>query len=284
MDGKRKAMTLIELLVILGILLLLVLMVLPAVMRLRGLSQRMESSNNLRTLMQGMQQYAIARSGVLPGSSLQHMVMNSKRYPLYVILPYMDAGFTEPWGTMGPRGMEYPQVRFYLSPSDLSTNDAAMPMVPHFENASYSTNALVFDGVNKLSTIEDGMSYTIGMSERYRGCFNNGVNSCIFVSRGVYPILENRTKFRTSTFADQGYNDVVPVTVNGISQPSRPDVTFQSMPTVDNADGSLLQSTQSAGLLTIMMDGSIRTFGSGVRPEVFWGAITPRGNERITFD
>lgn len=284
MNITRKGITLVELLVVLGIILLLLMMALPAIMRVNSIAETMNSRQNLRVLMGGFQQYAAARGGRLPGASLDNQVNDPTRYPLYVILPYLDVGFSLPWGKEGNKGMEYPVVKYYLSPTDPSVNNPHMPMVKQQENTSYSTNAMVFDGINTLGSIDDGLSYTIGMAERYRGCFHHGMNINIFVSRGVYPILGYGTRFRTSTFADRGYEDVYPITVNRISKASTPGVTFQATPALEDADGTMLQSTQSEGLLTIMMDGSIRVFAKGVKEEVFWGAVTAKGNEIIRFD
>jgi len=285
MATKRPATSLVEVIVIVGIIILLFAMLLPAIQRVKAISLRLESMVNLKALMQGMHQYSIGRAGKLPGISLDNLgVMDVKRFPLYVILPYLDVGFHEPWGQLGDRGMEYPQVKYFLSPSDPSVADSTIPMVPFQENTSYCTNTQVFDGLNRLGTISDGLSYTIGIAERYRGCFNNGDSPCIFVARGVYPITTQGTKFRTSTFADKGYGDVYPITLNGVSQPSIPGTMFQMMPSVKDANGSILQATQREGLITIMMDGSIRTFPQHVKSEVFWGAMTPAGNEVISFE
>jgi type II secretory pathway pseudopilin PulG len=281
---KRNAMTLVEVLVLCAIMMIVLALLLPAIQRVRNHELRLESTLNLKALMQGLQQYAMSYSGKLPGASLNNLVMDARRYPLRAALPHLDIGYREPWGQMGPRGWEYPQTKKLISPTDPSVTDPVMPMTLTLDNSSYSTNAQVFDGLKRMSTISDGLAYTMGISERYRGCYNYGVNHCAFVVHGVYPILEPGYKHRTATFADSGYGDVIPVTVNGVSSPSMPNATFQVMPTVEEADGRVLQATQPLGLLTIMMDGSIRTFSPGVKASVFWGAVTPSGNEIISLE
>jgi type II secretory pathway pseudopilin PulG len=283
MASKRMAVTLVEVLEVIGILSLLVAMAFPAIMRVQAISLRLQSMNNLRALMQAVLHYSSDHGGSLPGISLEHMLWDKRKYPLHAALPYLGAGYSEPWGKREPYGWEYPTVAYYLSPTDPSAgSDSVVRMVSSFENTSYSTNAQVCDGLNRLGSISDGCRYTSGISERYRSCFNNNdVNTYMCVSRSVHPLTGSGTKFRTSTFADKGYRDVLPVTLNGVSLPSIPGSTLQMTPTVENADGRVPQATQRSGLLAIMMDRSIRTFSSDVKPSVFRGAITPAGNEII---
>jgi hypothetical protein len=45
------------------------------------------------------------------------------------------------------------------------------------------------------------------------------------------------------------------------------------------SDATLPQTPHAQGMLIGMMDGSVRTVSRGVKPEVFWGAVTPSGGE-----
>jgi hypothetical protein len=81
------------------------------------------------------------------------------------------------------------------------------------------------------------------------------------------------------TFADPNNDDVQPLTFNGLTRPSVLSMTFQVMPTSENCDYRVPQAMHPSGLLTAYMDGSIRTTRAGIRPEVFWAAVTPAGGE-----
>ena len=64
--GRRCGFTLVELLVVIGIIALLVSILLPALNRAREAAQRTKCLSNLRSVGQGMQMYGIASKGQIP--------------------------------------------------------------------------------------------------------------------------------------------------------------------------------------------------------------------------
>lgn len=64
-----------------------------------------------------------------------------------------------------------------------------------------------------------------------------------------------------------------------MTRPSRPGVTFQAAPTVANCDPTVPQTPHAGGMVTALLDGSVRVTRSGAAPGVFWAAVTPAGGE-----
>ncbi|WP_145233605.1 H-X9-DG-CTERM domain-containing protein [Urbifossiella limnaea] len=91
-------------------------------------------------------------------------------------------------------------------------------------------------------------------------------------------------RHRRGSFADAYYGDVVPVTANGVTQPSRAGATFQVAPQVEDCDPNLPQTPHPGGMLVLLFDGSVRTVRGGIDPSAFWAAVTRDGGETTPLD
>ncbi|MBX9582660.1 MAG: prepilin-type cleavage/methylation domain-containing protein, partial [Gemmataceae bacterium] len=60
--------------------------------------------------------------------------------------------------------------------------------------------------------------------------------------------------------------------------------TFQVRPPLENCNPLIPQTPHESGLLTALMDGSVRSVGPGIAEHVFWGHVTPAGGEVVTLD
>jgi len=67
-SNRARAFTLVELLVVIGIIALLISILLPALGKARNAANTIASSANLRSIIQGMQIYAAQNNGAIPGS------------------------------------------------------------------------------------------------------------------------------------------------------------------------------------------------------------------------
>lgn len=67
--NRRFAFTLVELLVVIGIIAVLIGILLPALTQARRAANTIKCSANIRTILQGMQMYVGAYNGALPGSA-----------------------------------------------------------------------------------------------------------------------------------------------------------------------------------------------------------------------
>src|SRR5438876_6796521 len=92
---RTRGFTLVELLVVIGIIALLISILLPALTRARAAAQTIACSANLRSILQGMQIFAAQNNGQIPGSgyttarflfgSGPNDVFNGRQNPAYGI-------------------------------------------------------------------------------------------------------------------------------------------------------------------------------------------------------
>lgn len=285
-SAVRRAVSLLEVIIAIAILAVLMGLLLPAIQKVRQSAVRTQDKNNLKQIALALQHYSSSSEGRLPGKHVPSII-DSGRFgnvsPLYNILPFLDAGLPPYAEVRSQVGVRYFPIKVYLSPSD--------PTIPVHEAGfdvdgatSYPANGQVFSGFSHtLTTITDGLSNTIGFSQRYYRCQNrfNYTTHLMMASCEAkgWPCRYEGT--RAGTFADPDWQDVVPVTNGSLptSRGSRGGAPFQVVPAPRDADGSSLQATQSGGLLAAMLDGRVRSFSPSVADSVFWSAVTPAAGE-----
>lgn len=289
---SRSGLTLLELVVVLGIIAILLGLLLPAVSKVRMAAIKMQSANQMKQIVLACHMYATEREGRLPtmGVSLEDPTSIAT---FVSILPYIEQSglitvpYYPPGG--GPPQQQLFRVRLYESPVDPSLL-ATFPANHEYEkgNCSYAVNNVAFRGAPRLDrTFGDGLSNTIAIGEHYARCSPQGVFG--FEVAGTLAPYQPGSLYaanRRATFADQALGDVVPVTANDppTTVGSVPGKTFQLRPSMAECDSSLPQGLHSGGMLTAFMDGSVRTVSASVAPSAFWSAVTPNGGELIDLD
>ncbi len=309
-SGHREGASLVELLLVVGILGLLIGLLLPAVMKVRETTAMMISTNNLKQInlawVQGAD-YDGGRVGVvdptLPISSSRGGP--SLRGPLQCAVATIE----------NTRYAEEPKVvrKYLISAGDPTATDQYFALrqtpsvtvggapVVYYEDdpTSYVFNMSALVGpLQYPHSLNDGTSNTVAFAEKYFQCQHQRLRAANpateYGSRSKYQLIDAPIPYlgnlgdRRPSFADAGWGDVLPVTttMNGVpvTRASVPGLTFQVKPKVADADMRIPQTPFSAGLPVGMFDGSVRVIRPGVAEAVFWAAVTPRGGEAAYLD
>ncbi|MBX9584020.1 MAG: DUF1559 domain-containing protein [Gemmataceae bacterium] len=273
--SRRLGFSLIELIVVLGIVAVLIGLLLPAIQSVREAAARSQSANNLRQIALAVHHYAEAHGGQHPTAPAREDALLGF---MFVILPYIEHGdyYRNVRDEVIPFGSAH-VIKPYVSPADpsIAFQDAK-------GTASYAGNAKIFVRPSPFREYGDGGSNTILFAEHYAfDC--GGAQFNWFWGRSpkvVYDPISGRTSAsRRASFADVG--DVIPVTSGNppVSVGSVPGLTFQVRPTLADCNPTIPQTPHPGGMLVALGDGSVRTLAPGMSAVAFWGAVTPDGGE-----
>ena len=249
---KRPGFTMIELLLILGILVFLLGFLVPAVQRVRSAASRTQSLNNLKQLALAMHSINDVYNK-LPPVVGSFPVKNEKAGTLFFhLLPFIEQNnvYQQAKGDVNNNATYGMIIPTFLNPMDKSA-----PPDNRYKGwlatTSYATNWMVFGhtegGTAAIPrSFPDGTSNTIVYVERYQMC--NG-NPCGWGYSTLYtwaPMYAFYSKAK-----------------------------FQNAPTQEQCDPTLPQSTDSAGIQVAMGDGSVRLVSERISSETWYNATDP---------
>lgn len=289
---KRNGFTLLELVVVLGLISILLMIAAGAIQRARMVAARVQCLNQMRQIGAAI---SISMDRGLYNTIKDHDGQRVIYAPQDKLLDIL--GIQNYWVDFARGTYTGSRVPLFICPGDSTANAVkdlevnfkgiTIPTGEYFFSTSYRGNALVFNSTKKLPYgVTDGLSNTIALvecntfiqnhNEPIHYLYRCGVHTTIKVSatgdNGFYTIPSQRG----AVFAHEGYKDVFPKRgSDGGTISSLDQVTF-----LDGGDTSYLAgyapvSPHSGGIQILLLDGSARWVAKGVNPTPFWASVTP---------
>ncbi|MBX9582630.1 MAG: DUF1559 domain-containing protein [Gemmataceae bacterium] len=274
----------LELIVVVAIVAVLIGLLLPAVQKVRDAAIRSQSANNVRQVLLAVHQFSSDHEGRPPVLNGAGNGPNPRVSLWIAILPYIEQGAVYRRvipSDDNPNPPVFP-VKVFLSPADPSW--ASQPHMGGY--ASYAANAHAFQpGFTLAGSYPDGTSNTIAFAEHYARCKQIHFEYGLRVDAGSMVVRRASFADGGTLFGGENFGDVSPRTI-GNPPTSGPDwdtypkvATFQAAPAPADCLGSVAQTPHRSGMITGVMDGSVRVTAPAISTATYWGAVTPAGGE-----
>jgi len=288
----RRGFSLIELVVVIGILAIMVGLLIVAIQKGRASASLIQNKNNLRQIITAVHQLASENDGNIENLTRSSMAgVKVAKYDISLfnrLIPYVHGKVQRPNDLSSAAWANFltPDVKVYHNLADPSWD-----YDPGERNTggkcSYALNMFAVDGSLRLaSSIQDGTSQTFAFADKYavKGSQNYSVAQTVNQYTGVFDPKDGEIYgWRRATFADRGWEDVLPVTdaATATTKPSIPGLTFQIQPRPELVDPRIPQAPHQAGLTVALFDGSVTTIKPSVDEVLFWSRVTPSGGEAL---
>lgn len=290
----RAAFTLIELIVVIGIVAVLAGLLLPAVQKVRESAARIKCGNSLRQVTLAAHLAHDAANTLPPGLGYWPGPTAYGTFHFH-LLPYLEQSniynqsYYLQFYFVGNNGVYEQPIRSYVCPSDPSapTSGQAKDLMGNsWGVTSYAVNVQVVCQVNAAGEVvstagvaqipasfPDGASNTILLTEKYAQCFNSNYPTggsfwgYFYTGSGLLP-----------------YHPGVEISWNGYSIGPASKFQVQPQPYNGGCDPTMASSPHSGGIQVGLVDGSVRFLSSDVSPYTWWYMCTPAGGEVLPPD
>jgi prepilin-type N-terminal cleavage/methylation domain-containing protein/prepilin-type processing-associated H-X9-DG protein len=292
--ARRRAFTLMELVVVIAIVAILISLLIPAAQQARSAAYKMSCQNNLKNVGFAAHNYHGVYSSFPPGVGPypQQPATNGDRFGIFMLhlLPYMEQD------NLAKTPYEWDDSRFYsnpikilVCPSDPSVIGFGTPPGTASDSkgktwgtSSYAGNAQVFcyvdengyhiraDRFPKLGVdFPDGTSSTILYVEKYGRCTNSD-----WSDGGSF------WAYSDTTASQQPLHPGFAISWTGAA--IGPTSKFLVQPKYTDCDPTLASSGHSNGMNVCMADGSVHFLRASISNATWWALCTPSSGDTPT--
>jgi prepilin-type N-terminal cleavage/methylation domain-containing protein len=307
---KRHGATLIEMIVVVGIMAILIGLSLSAIQKVRVQTLRAETSNRLRQIGLGLMSFENERQ-YWPTMNGERLMLSSDSGTsatsdphghLMTLYPHINPGSASVLYKSANYPFEEFVIRDFQDPADPTLFFEA-EFINNKMKSSYVCNWQVFRDGKKTypSTVTDGRSNTIAYTTKFSNRCGKSIPPYIWGSR-VYLMVGHPESGR-ACFADGGPGSLFYKPSNSLAalpaeewpmdyplvRPGSPTIghrhrTFIVTSDPERCDFRVPVSAHPGGLLVCLTDGSVRQLTPNIAQENFWAMVTPNAGDTYNLD